>query len=378
MVPEKPFQIVSENHNARRGTLFTSHGVVQTPAFMPVGTQATVKGVTPHELRELKAEILLVNAYHLAIRPGARTIGELGGVHRFMGWNGPILSDSGGFQVFSLASLREVSEDGVRFRSHLDGAEFHLTPEGAVSVQEELGVDVMMMLDVCPAHTESYTAVEAAVERTARWAKRSKLARQNRAQLLFGIIQGGTSRDLRRRSVEETAALEFDGYGIGGLAVGEPSELMHQTVAETCDELPRDQVRYLMGVGTPQDIVRAVAAGVDLFDCVIPTRSARFGRLYVGDSYINIRNRLIRTDPRPICEECDCYTCRNFSRAYLSHLIHSGEVLAVVLATIHNLRFYQRLMENIRQAIQLGTFPEFESRILEASSQLDFRPGAQA
>lgn len=350
------FSLVAQDGRARAGSFATAHGSFQTPAFMPVGTAATVKGVSPLQLKEIGTEIALVNTYHLHLRPGDETIRDLGDVHKFMGWSGPILSDSGGFQVFSLAKLRKVSEQGVTFQSHLDGTEVRFTPEKVLAIQENLGVDIMMVLDECLAYPATFEATEQSLFLTHLWATRSRTyERKNAVQSLFGIVQGGFYPELRKRSVEQTVELGFDGYAIGGLSVGEDPSLMIEMVDCAAALLPEQSIRYLMGVGTPRDILKAVSLGVDLFDCVIPTRNARHGRLYVGTSSINIRNEVHRKDPRPVDETCPCYLCQNFSRAYLSHLFHAKEILALELASLHNLSFYQRLLSAIRGAVKNRT-----------------------
>lgn len=351
MQNKSPFIVNATDQLARRGVFSTIHGDFETPAFMPVGTQATVKGITPRVLSEIAAQIILTNTYHLHIRPGDQLIRDLGGIHQFMGWEGPILSDSGGYQVFSLAKCAEVSDQGVVFQSHVDGSKVALTPEKVIEIQENLGVDISMVLDHCPSSVDERSVVEAAVERTIKWAKRSRHVTRRDGNFLFGITQGGVHEDLRLRAIDELVALDFDGYAIGGVSVGEPSDQLYQIVQFVAPRLPEAKIRYLMGVGTPVDLVLASSYGVDLFDCVIPTRSARFGRLYIGKDYINIRNTRYRRDAGPIDDNCDCYTCSKFSRAYLAHLFHAKEVLAVELATVHNLRFYQQLMRQIREAI---------------------------
>ena len=359
------FEILAQVGRARRGVFQTAHGRFETPAFMPVGTQGTVKAVTPTQLEELGAQIVLSNTYHLHLRPGDELIRDLGGLHKFMGWKGPILTDSGGYQVFSLAKLRKISESGVSFQSHLDGKTVLFTPERVVQIQENLGVDIMMVLDECLPYPATEEQAERSLDLTLRWAARSQLARTQRDKVLaFGIVQGGMYPELRVRAARALVEMQFDGYAIGGLSVGEPTELMEQMTDVATRELPEDRVRYLMGVGTPQDIVRSVRLGIDMFDCVIPTRSARFGRLYVGKGYINIRNQQYRADAAPIEEGCDCYACKNFSRAYVSHLIHSDEILEAQLASLHNLQFYQRLVARIRQEISEGTFAEFAADFL--------------
>jgi len=350
---------------ARLGKMSTAHGEFETPAFMPVGTQGTVKGVTPTELRQLGAQIILSNTYHLELRPGSELIKKLGGLHKFMGWDGPILTDSGGYQVFSLAKLRKIREEGVEFQSHIDGDKKFFSPERVVEIQENLGVDILMVLDECLAHPATFEQARASLELTQRWAERSLRVPRAERSLLFGIVQGGMYPDLRAEAAERIAALNFDGNAIGGLSVGEPPDLMIELASISCAKLPSDRARYLMGVGTPVDIIRAVGVGVDMFDCVIPTRSARFGRLFTKYGHLNIRNQQHRDDDSPIEPDCDCYCCSNFSRAYLSHLTHAREILASELATIHNLRFYQRLMSGIRTAISSKSFSEFSRSFLE-------------
>lgn len=349
------FSVTATDAAARRGVLQTAHGVVDTPNFMPVGTQGTVKGLCPRVLKEIGAQIVLSNAYHLHLRPGDEVIRDLGGLHRFMGWDRAILTDSGGYQVFSLAGLRQITEDGVTFQSHLDGQRIHFTPERVVQIQENLGVDIMMVLDECPSLKVAKKEISTSLQRTLRWAERSVVAKSSKENSLFAIVQGGMYPDLRAEAVEKLMQLPFDGYAIGGVSVGEPKPQMRSITESTALLLPASKPRYLMGVGTPRDILHAVSQGIDLFDCVIPTRSARFGRIYLGNGQINMRNSEYRQDSRVLDEECDCYTCRNFSRAYLAHLVHAGEVLWIELATLHNVRFYERLMENIRNAIECGS-----------------------
>jgi queuine tRNA-ribosyltransferase len=331
---------------------------------MPVGTQGTVKGLTPEQVRGLGADIILGNTYHLYLRPGHRLIADLGGLHRFMNWPGPILTDSGGFQIYSLGALRRIAEEGATFQSHIDGSTHFLSPETAVEIQEAIGSDIMMCLDECIAYPAGREEVERALARTARWADRCKQNRKNRAQALFGIIQGGVYPDLRRRGAEEMTAIGFDGYAIGGLSVGEPKGLMLENLAATAPLLPEERPRYLMGVGTPEDLVDGVFHGIDMFDCVMPTRSARNGLLFTNGEKVVIKNARYREDASPIDSECDCYTCQNYSRAYLRHLYVAGEILAMVLNTIHNLRYYLHLMERIREAIREGRYPEFRDRFL--------------
>ena len=339
---------------ARLGRLVTAHGVVGTPCFMPVGTQGTVKAILPRDLREIGCQILLGNTYHLYLRPGHELIHRLGGLHRFMGWDGPILTDSGGYQVFSLGAMRRITETGVQFQSHLDGSSHLLTPEKTVEIQEALGSDIAMALDECIPHDAARDYVYASTERTIRWAKRCADARGNSDQLMFGIVQGGLFEDLRRSCVEEIVRLPFEGFAVGGLGVGEGEERLNAIGGFTVDLLPADRPRYLMGVGRPQDIIAAVRAGFDLFDCVIPTRNARNGTLYTANGKLNIKRAEFAADPRPLDETCGCYACRNFSRAYLRHLYLAGEILSAQLNSLHNLYFYHRLMDKCREAIRAG------------------------
>ncbi len=361
------FELLKTEGAARVGCLSTSHGGLDTPAFMPVGTQGSVKSLTPEDLRQAGGQILLANTYHLYLRPGHRLIAELGGLHRFMGWEGPILTDSGGFQVYSLAALGKVTEEGVRFRSHLDGSEHLLTPELSVEIQQALGADIIHPLDECLAHPVSRAETEASLALTLRWAARAKAVhlRGDGRQAMFGIVQGGGYEDVRRWAVEGVCALRFDGYAIGGLAVGEPKPLMLDLLELTLALLPKDHPRYLMGVGTPPELVAAVARGVDLFDCVLPTRNARNGQLFTGEGVLTIKQSRYTADPAPPEEGCTCYTCRTFSRAYLRHLFVARELLAYRLLSLHNLHFYLGLMREMRAAILGGSFGGFRARFLE-------------
>jgi queuine tRNA-ribosyltransferase len=359
-------QIVKDpDCGARAGKIGTSHGEVSTPAFMPVGTQGTVKALTPEQVRALGAEIILGNTYHLYLRPGHHLIAELGGLHRFMNWQGPILTDSGGFQIYSLGALRTIAEEGVTFQSHIDGSRHFLSPESTVEIQEVLGSDIMMCLDECIPYPAERKQAEAALERTARWAARSIAARKDRSRALFGIIQGGAYLDLRRLSAESLMGIGFDGYALGGLSVGEPKEVMLENLAATTTMLPEDRPRYLMGVGTPEDLIEGVYHGIDMFDCVMPTRSARNGLLFTNGEKVVIKNARYREDGSPVDSACDCYTCQNYSRAYLRHLYVAGEILAMVLNTIHNLRYYLRLMERIREAVREDRYRDFRKRFLK-------------
>lgn len=339
---------------ARLGRLITAHGEVETPCFMPVGTQGTVKAVLPRDLKEMGCRILLGNTYHLYLRPGHEVIRGLGGLHRFMGWDGPILTDSGGYQLFSLGAMRKITEEGAHFQSHLDGSSHRLTPEKAVEIQAALGSDIAMVLDECVPAAAGHNEVRDSVERTLRWARRSLGARDKSAQSMFAIVQGGLYEDLRRRCAEELVQLPFEGFAVGGLGVGESEAELNAIASFTASLLPADRPRYLMGVGRPQDIVSAVRAGFDMFDCVIPTRNARNGTLYTWAGRLNIKRAEFATDPRPVDDACGCYCCANFSRAYLRHLYVSGEILSSQLNTLHNLYFYHRLMDKCREAIRLG------------------------
>jgi queuine tRNA-ribosyltransferase len=375
-MPDFGFRVIASDGCARRGVMSTPHGDVNTPAFMPVGTQGAVKGITPRDLEAIGAEIMLSNTYHLYLRPGDDLIARRGGLHRFIGWTKPILTDSGGYQVFSLAERRTITEEGARFRSHLDGSAHLLTPEKATDIQAQLGSDIAMVLDECLAHPAHAPAARASMERTLRWAARGRrrflelkdrssdaadetIAIANEGQAQFGIVQGSVFRDLREESAAATAAVGFEAYAIGGLSVGEPTDVMYDMVGVTAPLLPMDRPRYLMGTGTPEDIVESVARGIDLFDCVLPTRNARNGQLFTGEGRINIKNARYAEDDRPIDASCDCYTCRTFSRAYLRHLFMAGEINAATLNTLHNLNFYLDTLERIREAIEFGRFESF-------------------
>lgn len=355
------FEILARDGAARRGRLHTPHGVVETPAFMPVGTLGAVKGVAPHQLEDLGASIMLANLYHLALRPSVDVIEELGGLHSFTGWRRPLITDSGGFQVWSLASMRTVDEEGVAFRSHVDGSPLRFTPEGVADLQRRLGVDLAMMLDECPPWPAEREQVRSAAERTLRWARRAREHWQHRPGPggLFAIVQGGVFRDLRETAAESLVDLDFDGYAIGGVSVGEPEAERRGVVEWTAPLLPEDRPRYLMGVGYPEDILHAVTQGVDLFDCVLPSRNARHGLLFTRQGPVKIKNARYRNDPRPIEEGCRCPTCSRVSRAFVHHLVRSGEITGAVLATLHNLRHYLDFMEELRQALKSGVLREF-------------------
>jgi queuine tRNA-ribosyltransferase len=355
---------------ARRGRLRTRHGVVETPIFMPVGTQGTVKAVTPAHLREIGAQIILGNTYHLNLRPGSGLVREMGGLHAFMGWDGPILTDSGGFQVFSLARLREISPEGVAFQSHLDGAKLFLGPREVMGVQADLGSDIAMVLDECPPWPCERSACAQAVARSLRWATQCRQIATESGFLaaghhVFAIAQGSGYADLRREAAESLAALDFSGYAIGGVSVGEPEPEMLAQVAMTAPFLPPDKARYTMGLGTPPQILKMVALGVDMFDCVLPTRVARNGLAFTPDGPINLRNERFRADPRPVVEGLDNYTCRNFSRAYLRHLFMAGEMLGGTLVTIHNLHFFLDLMAQVRAHLEAGDYAAWHRAWIE-------------
>ena len=376
------FEVIGRAGRARRGTLRLPHGDVPTPAFMPVGTRAAVKGLTSEAVEALGADIILANTYHLHLRPGDDLVARAGGLHAFMGWPRPILTDSGGYQVFSLSARRTLDEDGVVFQSHLDGRACRLTPESVVDIQARLGSDVAMIFDECPSWPATEPEVAAAVDRTVRWARRGRdrflelgaggapeVPRATPGQAQFGIVQGGTYPALRDRSVDGTLAVGFDAYAIGGLSVGEPTTLMYEIVAHTAGQLPEDRPRYLMGVGMPDDLVECVARGIDLFDCVLPTRNARNGQLFTRTGPVNIKNARYAEDDRPVDPDCRCPTCRRHSRAYLRYLFQAGEMTAAALNTAHNLWFYLDTMERIRKAIEIGTFETFRREFLDAYSR---------
>jgi queuine tRNA-ribosyltransferase len=356
--------LLKTSGNARAGEIYTSHGTVPTPVFMPVGSQATVKTLTPEEIKQLGFAMVLANTYHLYLRPGIEVIEKLGGLHAFMAWDGAVLTDSGGYQVFSLAPLRRIDDEGVTFRSHIDGSERFFTPELAVRYQEVLGADIIMALDECPAYDDGETKIRQSMARTHRWARRCRETHKQEGQVLYAIVQGGMYPELRHESVDYLAALDFPGYGIGGLSIGEPKEVTLAMVEETASRLPEHKPRYLMGVGSPEDIVNSVARGVDIFDSALPTRVARNGALFTGQGRRNIRNSDFTRMDKPIDLDCDCYTCRNFSAAYLSHLFRSNELLGLRLATLHNLRFISNLMQSIKSSILDDTFGAFKKEFL--------------
>ena len=363
IMKKSPFTLQSKSTEcaARRGELKTLHGTIQTPVFMPVGTQATVKAVTPENLEEMNAQIILGNTYHLFIRPGHELIKSFGGLHTFMNWNRPILTDSGGFQIFSLKELTKITEEGAAFRSHLDGAKLFLSPEDAVHVQEALGSDIMMCLDTCIPYPATREETINSTDLTSRWARRCRDAQSDTGQLLFGIVQGGMHHDLRKEHAEALIDIGFDGYAIGGLSVGEEKTIMQDMTEATIPHLPEEYSRYLMGVGTPEDLIEGVYRGVDMFDCVMPTRNARNGTLFTSTGKVVIKNARYREDKRPLDPNCECYTCRNYSRAYLRHLFQCREILSYHLNTIHNLHYYLHLMAGMREAIEKDCFSTFRN-----------------
>jgi queuine tRNA-ribosyltransferase len=356
------FDLLARDGLARRGTLTLAHGVVETPVFMPVGTYGAVKSVTPDEVKALGAQIILGNTFHLWLRPGMEVISAFSGLHGFNRWDGPILTDSGGFQVYSLTHLRKISEEGVKFASPLDGARLMLTPETSMDIQRALNSDIVMIFDECTPYPADWRTAKESMELSLRWAARSKAAHAGNPNALFGIVQGGMFEDLRDRSLAELTAIGFDGYAIGGLSVGEPKADMRRILAHTAPRLPEDRPRYLMGVGTPEDIVESVSQGIDMFDCVMPTRNARHGVLFTRHGDLRIKNAKHRSDTGPIDPSCACYTCQRFSRAYLHHLFRAGESLGGRLNTIHNLHYYQTLMGELRAAIEAGDLTGFRAR----------------
>jgi len=377
------FTLKGTDGRARLGEIQTPHGAVQTPAFMPVGTQGSVKATLHRDLEQMDAEIILGNTYHLFLRPGDELIARRGGLHRFIGWTRPILTDSGGFQVFSLAERRVIREEGAEFQSHLDGSRHLLTPERATDIQARLGSDIAMVFDECLAYPATRESAAASMERSIRWASRCRnrllelrsgrqqdVTVSNGGQAQFGIVQGGVFQDLRDASAEATVAVGFEGYAIGGLSVGEPVDLMYQVTQATASRLPDDHPRYLMGAGTPQDLVECVARGIDMFDCVMPTRNARNGQLFTSEGRVNIKNARYAEDEGPVDPRCGCYTCRRHSRAYLRHLYMAGEMTAAALNTLHNLTFYLDLMRSIREAIAFRTFENFRQEFVRSVSRL--------
>ena len=353
-----------KNSKARYGTLETNYGTYETPMFMPVGTQATVKTLSPEELKEIGSGVILSNTYHLWLRPGEDIVDKAGGLHKFMNWDGPILTDCGGFQVFSLAKPKDITEDGVYFNSHIDGKRIFLTPEKSIEIQNKLDSDIAMSFDECPPYPATYEYMKNSVERTLRWAKRCKSAHKNEMQSLFGIVQGGEFEDLREYSAKETVKMNFDGYSIGGTSVGEGKDVMYKMIEYGIKYLPEDKPRYLMGVGEPTDIFEGVMRGIDMFDCVLPTRLARHAHAFTLDGKINVKNAKYKEDFTPIDSECDCYCCKNYTKAYIRHLIVANETFGQRLLSIHNLRFLIRITENIRESIKEDKFLEYKEEFI--------------
>lgn len=358
------FKVHKTAGNARRATLMTAHGPVQTPVFMAVGTKATVKAMTPEELKECGTQVVLGNTYHLHLRPGEKTVAKMGGLHKFMNWHGPILTDSGGFQVFSLSQLRNMSEEGVEFRSHLDGAKHFISPEKSMEIQMDLGSDIIMAFDECLQYPATDEEIEKSMALTYRWLLRSKAAMTRKESLLFGIVQGGLSLKYRLQSMEQICSVDLPGYALGGFSVGEPIHLMHELLPHVAPKMPSNKPRYLMGVGTPTDLIIAIDSGIDMFDCVMPTRVARNGTIFTWQGKVSIKRSEYREDSSALDPECDCYTCSNYSKAYLRHLFLSGEILGSRLNTIHNIYFYMKLMERARAAIEDGRWESFRDDCL--------------
>ncbi|MHC4122047.1 MAG: tRNA guanosine(34) transglycosylase Tgt [Planctomycetota bacterium] len=373
------FKIIKDDSEsqAREGLLATAHGEVHTPAFMPVGTAGAVKGITPLQLRNIAAEIILANTYHMLLRPGVDCVEKIGGLHNFMCWDGPILTDSGGYQIFSLEQLTKVDDEGVEFTSHIDGTKIYLNAKIATEVQNRLGADIIMCFDQCTPLPYEESLLEKAVKRTTKWAEQCKQAHKNQAQLLFGIVQGGTNLSLRTESTLELVQMDFDGYAIGGLSVGEGHDDMLKTVEHTAELLPKNKPRYLMGVGTPADIIAAVCAGVDMFDCVLPTRNGRNAFAFTKNGPIRLRNSIYKSDNSPVEDDCDCYCCKTFTKATIRHFFNVSEMLGPILLSIHNLGFYQRLMAEIRQKIQDSQFSEWAIEQTEKYKKLGFSKNCQ-
>jgi queuine tRNA-ribosyltransferase len=363
------FELIATDGAARRGRLHLAHGTVDTPAFMPVGTYGTVKAMSPDELKELGAQIILGNTFHLWLRPGLEVIETFGGLHRFMGWDGPILTDSGGFQVFSLGALRKITEEGVRFASPINGDRLFLTPEKSMRIQRVLNSDIVMIFDECTPYPAERKQVADSMQLSLRWAERSKKAHEGNPNALYAIVQGGMHEDLRDQSLKALDEIGFDGFAVGGLSVGEPKDDMRRILFHIAPQLPSHKPRYLMGVGTPEDIVEAVASGIDQFDCVLPTRNARHGIVFTRFGDLRIKNARFRHDTGPLEEGCTCYACREFSRAYVHHLIRCSEILGARLSTLHNLHYYQRLMGDMRNAIETGQFSDWKAGFHEARAR---------
>lgn len=358
------FKLEAKVGQARAATLQTAHGPIQTPVFMPVGTKATVKSMLPEELKDIGSQIILGNTYHLHLRPGEKIIKNLGGLHQFMNWHGPILTDSGGFQVFSLSQLNKITEEGVEFRSHLDGSKHFIGPEQSMQIQMDLGSDIIMAFDECLQYPATQEEIKKSMEMTLRWLQRSKDAMTRKESLLFGIVQGGLEVESRKESLRKTIEIDLPGYALGGFSVGEPIEMMHHLVKEVAPLMPEHKPRYLMGVGTPLDLILAVDAGMDMFDCVMPTRVARNGTLFTWQGRVSIKRNEYKEDPSPLDPECDCYTCKHYSKAYLRHVYMAEEIISARLNTIHNLHFYLQLLNKAREHILNGTWVEFRNHCL--------------
>ncbi len=358
------FKLHKKIGNARRGTLMTGHGTFETPVFMAVGTRATVKAMTPEELTDCGTQVVLGNTYHLHLRPGEKLIQKMGGLHKFMNWHKPILTDSGGFQIFSLSGLRKMSEKGVEFRSHIDGAKYFLSPEKSMEIQMDLGSDIIMAFDECLKYPATDEEIKRSMDLTYRWLQRSHQSMTRDQSLLFGIVQGGLSLEYRKYSLDQVTSIDMPGYAFGGFSVGEPIQLMHELMPQVAPLLPENKPRYLMGVGTPLDLILSVDAGIDMFDCVLPTRVARNGTLYTWSGKISIKREKYKEDSSALDSECDCYTCKNYSKAYLRHLFLCGEILSARLNTIHNLHFYMTLMKRVRDSIESDTWPDFRDDCL--------------
>lgn len=365
------FKLHKKIGNARRASLMTAHGQFETPAFMAVGTRATVKAMTPEELKDCGTQVVLGNTYHLHLRPGEKLIKKMGGLHQFMNWHGPILTDSGGFQIFSLSGLRKMSEEGVEFRSHIDGAKYFISPEKSMEIQMDLGSDIIMAFDECLKYPAQDDEIKKSMDLTYRWLLRSAKAMNRDQSLLFGIVQGGLSLEHRKYSLAQVTSVDLPGYALGGFSVGEPIHMMHELMPQIAPLMPENKPRYLMGVGTPLDLVLSVDAGIDMFDCVLPTRVARNGTLYTWQGKISIKREKYKEDPSTLDPECDCYTCKNYSKAYLRHLFMCGEILSARLNTIHNLHFYMTLMRKIRESIEDGTWEQFRDECLTRLTRSD-------
>ncbi len=359
------FELIKNDKNARLGVIHSKYGDFSTPMFMPVGTRATVKTLSPEELYSMNVGITLANTYHLWLKPGEDIVAKAGGLHNFMNYKRPMLTDSGGFQVFSLAKPKDISEEGVKFKSHIDGTELFLTPEKSIEIQNKLGADIIMSFDECPYYPCTYEYMKNSVERTLRWAERGKKVHNNKDQMLFGIVQGGEFKDLRNYSAKETVKMNFDGYSIGGTSVGECKKVMYEMIDNAIEYLPKDKIRYLMGVGDPLDILEGVERGVDIFDCVLPTRLARHGNVLTRNGRINIKNACYKEDFTPLEENCDCYACKNYTKAYINHLIKVGETFGQRLLSIHNIRFLVKEVEEIREAIKNDNFEEYKKDFIE-------------